>query len=153
MSNWYVICYRHLNKKKSIDVVLSIQVDVKPVDCLGQLLTVSHYQLSTGVSLQCYKCFGSADTCNSETAKKTTCLDGQDRCTSVITTKDGQTSVTLGCGDENDCASAENTCAAAETGNVRTTCEAKCCQSDTCNTPPEKGTVNLNSSLIPRSKE
>lgn len=148
-----MICYRHLNKKKSIDVVLSIQVDVKPVDCLGQLLTVSHYQLSTGVSLQCYKCFGSADTCNSETAKKTTCLDGQDRCTSVITTKDGQTSVTLGCGDENDCASAENTCAAAETGNVRTTCEAKCCQSDTCNTPPEKGTVNLNSSLIPRSKE
>lgn len=148
-----MICYLHLNKKKSIDVVLNIQVDVKPVDCLGQLLTVSHYQLSTGVSLQCYKCFGSADTCNSETAKKTTCLDGQDRCTSVITTKDGQTSVTLGCGDENDCASAENTCAAAETGNVRTTCEAKCCQSDTCNTPPEKGTVNLNSSLIPRSKE
>lgn len=146
-----MICYLHLNKKKSIDVVLSIQVDVKPVDCLGRLLTVSHYQLSAGVSLQCYKCFGSADECNRETAKKTTCLDGQDRCTSVITTKDGETSVTFGCGDENGCVSAENTCVDAEK-NVRTTCEAKCCQSDTCNKPPEKGTLNLKSSLIPRSK-
>ena len=146
-----MICYLHLNKKKSIDVVLSIQVDVKPVDCLGRLLTVSHYQLSAGVSLQCYKCFGSADECNRETAKKTTCLDGQDRCTSVITTKDGKTSVTFGCGDENGCVSAEKTCEAAEK-NVRTTCEAKCCQSDTCNKPPEKGTLNLKSSLIPRSK-
>lgn len=95
------------------------------------------YCAKLGVSLQCYKCFGSADECNRETAKKTTCLDGQDRCTSVITTKDGKTSVTFGCGDENGCVSAENTCEAAEK-NVRTTCEAKCCQSDTCNTPPKK---------------
>jgi len=96
------------------------------------------YCAKLGVSLQCYQCFGSADECNSETAKNITCLDGQDRCTSVITTKDGETSVTLGCGDENGCTSAENTCVAAEKNFMRTTCEAKCCQSDTCNTPPQK---------------
>ena len=118
-------------------------MDVKPVDCLGRLLTVSPYQPTAGVCLQCYQCNGGADDCNSVSAKNTTCLPGQDRCSSLITTKDGETTVILGCGNENICDSAKDTCVAAKE-NVRTTCEAKCCQSDECNAPPDKGTENLN---------
>ena len=115
----------------------------KAVDCPRRLLTVSHCQPFTGASLQCYKCHGSTDDCNSVTAKTTACLPGQDFCNSLMITKDGETSVVLGCGNENDCTSGDNACVDAEK-NVRTTCESKCCQSNNCNTPPAKGTVNLN---------
>lgn len=113
----------------------------KPVDCPGRLLTVRPCQRSTGVSLQCYKCSGSLDDCNTVTAEKMTCLAEQDRCSSLMITKDGETNVVLGCASENDCLSAENTCVLAEK-DVRTTCKTTCCQSEDCNTPPEKGTMN-----------
>ena len=90
--------------------------------------------------MQCYKCSGSLDDCNSVTAKSTACLAGQDRCSSLMITKDGETNVVLGCGSENECTAADNTCVEAEK-NVRTTCKATCCQSEECNTPPAKGAV------------
>ena len=58
-------------------------------------------------------------------------------------TKDGKTSVTLGCANPTDCDAGEKSCVETEK-QVRTTCEAKCCETDNCNTAPEKGKLNLN---------
>ena len=98
----------------------------------------------TGLSLECYQCSGNDDSCNNVTAGNTTCLPGQDRCSKVITTKDGKQTVILGCANADDCEAATKSCTDAEKKNVRTTCEADCCRSENCNTPPAEGKLNLN---------
>lgn len=95
------------------------------------------------MSFECYQCSGSDDDCNSEAAKNITCLPGLDRCSSVITTKDGKKTVILGCANPTDCEAGKKSCVEAEK-QVRTTCEAKCCETEKCNEPPKKGKLNLN---------
>lgn len=94
--------------------------------------------------MECYKCSGSIDDCNNVTAKTQNCLAGQDRCSKVMITKDGEQNVILGCASQDDCDAGSKSCKEAEK-QARTTCEATCCQTDNCNTAPEKGELNWNS--------
>ena len=115
-------------------------------------LTNTVYFFFTGFAFQCRMCSGSMDECNNKDSRNVACASGQDRCVSVMTSKDGKDSLMYGCASKYDCHEASKSfCKTTEKNNARSKCMYECCNTTLCNTPPPpaKGIITLS---VTRSK-
>ena len=104
--------------------------------------------LQIGSPLQCNKCSGDLQECNSDTASKVNCLSGFTRCASMVTNNaDDGMHFTFGCAKPLDCTAASSACAELMKNNPGTSCNASCCSTDNCVVPYSKGGSHVKNQL------
>ena len=78
------------------------------------------------------------DECNKMNAKNVTCANEQDICLKKTMSKDGKESGLYGCASYQECMTVTEYCKVVKKNNASAECMSECCNTTSCNTPPEK---------------
>lgn len=97
----------------------------------------SFFPVHTGSCLQCYKCSGDLTQCNRDAGIET-CTAGS-RCASLVLNSADSMHFMFGCATPLDCVAANSVCTEITKDKSQITCNATCCDEDSCVTPYSKG--------------